>query len=318
MWSERRFLAAAIVLHFTIPVAAAVAPAYEPAGWLTAKRSEPQEIDVDLDSAMLPETSDPSGRIGVPHPSARMEERSRAERPMSHRVLMADPADGTQTTDPENTFIEPPADATPSPDGPGGEYYQPPGAGEVHTPGYGPPGAGLGYIPPDDGYDPTPAPTVAPARPFDPRQADKAINAGINEKDRKLGLDFPGRGVVKNAFTSAVYASDAPYECSGRFTVKVNGKGKITDVSLGGFSGGDAHTWQQVKKQAKAALAGATLPMKSRFAKGAVLGVVVRSAVKAAGGGTARDGLQLSFDVTDAVAKPVRSVTASVSVTPVE
>jgi hypothetical protein len=319
MWSERRFLAAAIVLHFSIPVAAAVAPRPAHTGWLTAKASTPSEIDVDIDTAMLPEM-DQDAPVGMPQPAIGPRMDPQTPRRMPVPVLTGDPPPDAPPGDPDNTFIQPPADAPFNPDGPGGEYYQPPAAGDVNTPGYGNPANNYGYgVPlPDDTGSGDPAPTTAPKRQYDPEQATKAIQQGITEKDRKLGLDFPGRGPVKKAFEGALYASDAPYDCQGSFTVKVNAKGKITDVSLNGFSGGSAETWQQVRRSAKATLASATLPMKSAFAKGAILGVVVRSQVKAAGGGTARDGLQLSFDVADAVAHEVRVVSSSVAVKPVE
>jgi len=89
-------------------------------------------------------------------------------------------------------------------------------------------------------------------------------------------------------------------------------------VGIGGYAGGDANTWQAVLASAKAQLASATLPMKSAFAKGALVGVNVRSALKMPGGGTSRDGATISFDVSDVGATPTRVVTAAVSARPIE
>jgi len=84
------------------------------------------------------------------------------------------------------------------------------------------------------------------------------------------------------------------------------------------FSGGESSVWQAIAKSAQARLAGRTLPMKSSFAKGAMVAVQVRSDQKRPGGGTSRDGATFSFDVTDIDSRPVRVVTSSASATPVK
>ncbi len=326
MWHEWRFLFAAGVLHLVaVPGAAAIAPVPEPARFVYAAARNRSEIDIDLDSAILPPRSSQLDRtmpLGpAPHPRPRDPNRP---------VAPIDPSRPAADTDHPN--VEPPPDPgdilLANPDAPGDvfdEYHRPPAPGELYGPGV--PGMGdsgpiwqhyPGVIPYDDGSNALPAPTSTPQRTYDNRAATKAIQDAMRANDRKLGLDFPGRGPIRAAFVSALYSSDAPYECSGSFSLLVNGRGKVTRVSLGSYSGGDANTWQAVLKNAKAQLASATLPMKSAFAKGALVGVTVRSQVKMPGGGTARDGITFSFDVSDLGARETRVVSAAVSVRPIE
>ena len=171
---------------------------------------------------------------------------------------------------------------------------------------------------PDSTSTALPAPTKAPERQYDRQAATKVIQDGIRAKERKLGLDFPGRGVISGAFTGAVYSSDAPYTCSASFAVAVSPKGTVTNVALLGFSGGDSATWKAVTKIAKGSLKSAKLPMKSAFAKGATVGVTVRSSVRTPSGGANRDGAKINFDVTDIGAKATRHVTAFVNPQPIK
>jgi hypothetical protein len=174
-----------------------------------------------------------------------------------------------------------------------------------------------GAIPDSTGTAP-PAPTTAPERKYDREAATAVLQDGVREKQRKLGLDFPGRGPIRTAFVSAVYSSDAPYVCSANFAVSVDKGGKITAVSLLGYTGGSAATWSTVLSLAKGSLKSATLPMKSAFAKGANVGVTVRSIQRTPAGGTSRDGLKINFDPSDIGAKATRMVTASVNPQPVK
>ena len=162
------------------------------------------------------------------------------------------------------------------------------------------------------------APTRTKKRKYDPDAATKAVSDGVRAKDRKLGLDFPGRGPIRSAFVSATYGSDAPYECRAVFGVAVNPKGKVTSVKYVTHSGGTAGTWSSVAKTAFGQLKGAKLVMKSAFKKGATVQVVVVSKKKTPGGGTSRDGATINFDVADVGAKATRVVSASVVPIPVE
>ena len=140
----------------------------------------------------------------------------------------------------------------------------------------------------------------------------------MRKQERKLGLDFPGRGPIRSAFVSAVYSGGVPHVSSANFALSVSPEGKVTAVSLLGFTGGSASSWRKVKQAAEAQLKSATLVMKSAFKKGANVGVIVRSNKRTPGGGTNREGATFSFDVTDIGAKDVRVVSAIVSPSPVK
>ena len=324
MWQDWRFLIAAGVLHLALPAAAAIAPAPDPLRFVYASVRERGEIDVDVDTAILPPQSSELERA-MPLGTARQ------PRDPSRPLPPADPNRPPAPMDTSDPLDEPPPNPgevlLAEPDAPGDvfdEYNLPPSPGDLYapgTPGIGPSGPIWqqypGVIPPD-GPGPLPAPTSAPRKTYDRGAATKVIQDSVRAKDRKLGLDFPGRGPIRAAFVSAVYGSDAPYDCSASFSLMVDRNGKVTTVTLGGYAGGDSSTWQAVLKSAKAQLAAATLPMKSAFAKGALVGVNVRSQLKMPGGGTSRDGATISFDVTDLGAKETRVVTAAVSARPIE
>ncbi len=323
---DARFLLAALAFHaIALPVAAAIAPEAAPSRWFVAGQAEPYEYDVDLDSALLP--PEPEERllpIGPPQHviGAHRERVPRA--PYDPNVL---PPDSTSHPDAEPPPHDPGEVLTAEPDAPGvtDEYLRPPSAGEL----YGPPGLpALGggnelwrHYPgalPDSTATALPAPTKAPTRQYDKKAATKVLQDGVREKERKLGLDFPGRGPIRSAFVTAVYSSDAPFVCEASFSVSVDKSGKVTGISLLGFSGGDSATWNGVVKIAKGALASAKLPMKSAFEKGAIVGVTVRSIERTPTGGVERDGLKINFDPSDIGAKATRVVTAHVNPQPVQ
>lgn len=321
---DARFLLAAIAFHvIALPVAAAIAPEVAPTRWF-AGSAEPYEYDVDLDSALLP--PEPDDRVLPIGPPQHVIGAHREHTPRTPYDPSIPPEDRAHSdTDP------PPDDPgeilTADPDAPGvtDEYTRPPSAGEL----YGPPGLpALGggnevwrHYPgalPDSTSTALPAPTKAPARKYDKKAATKVLQDGVREKERKLGLDFPGRGPIRSAFVTAVYSSDAPYVCEASFSLSVDKSGKVTGVSLLGFSGGDSSTWNTVVQTAKGALASAKLPMKSAYEKGAVVGVTVRSIERTPAGGVQRDGLKINFDPSDIGAKATRMVTAHVNPQPVQ
>jgi hypothetical protein len=169
-----------------------------------------------------------------------------------------------------------------------------------------------------DGADGPAAPTRTKPRKYDPDAATKAVADGVRAKDRKLGLDFPGRGPIRSAFVGATYGSDAPYESRAVFGLSVNPKGKVTSVKYHTHTGGTAGTWRGVAKAAHGQLKGAKLVMKSAFKKGATVTVIITSIKKTPGGGASRDGATINFDVADIGAKATRIVSAAVVPTPVK
>ena len=323
---DARFLLAALTFHaVALPVAAAIAPAPEPNRWFTVGHATPSEYDVDLESALLPERPPEDNVLPIGPPQAVIGTRIQPS-PQPYDPSTP-PPESNQNPDANPPPIDPGEVLTANPDAPGvtDEYMRPPSAGEL----YGPPGVpGVGDsrevwqqfpgVIPDAPTRALPAPTQAPERKYDKKAATRVLQDGVREKEKKLGLDFPGRGPIRSAFVTAVYSSDAPFECQANFSLSVDKGGKVTNVSLIGFSGGDSSTWASVVKIAKGALASARLPMKSAFAKGAIVGVSVRSFERTPTGGAKRDGLKIEFDPSDIGAKATRSVTASVNPQPVQ
>jgi hypothetical protein len=321
---ETKFLLGAMLLHLVaIPGAYALAPAWQPGAWTYSVSAKPYELDVDVDDALLP-PEDSTQAL----PLAQRHQATHVQRRRQH-----DPTRPRAPIDPANPPVDPPPNDAgdildANPDAPGtvnDEYTRPPSAGDIWGPP-GVPGLGPGHevwrdyagAIPDTPSTALPAPTAAPERTYDRQAATKVLQDGIRAKDRKLGLDFPGRGVIRSAFVGAVYSSDAPYVSSANFSLSVDKGGKVTNVSLLGFSGGSAGTWKTVQNTAKGSLSGARLPMKSAFAKGAVIGVTVRSIVRTPTGGTKREGLKISFDPSDIGAKATRMVSAHVNPQPIK
>jgi len=313
-------MVAAAVLHLTLPVAAAIVPESDLGRRLSARAaSEPSEIDIDVafTGALRPEVPDQRTLpIGA------------------RRYAHYDPHRPTRPYDPTRPLplspsAEPPIE--PHPDDPSAdpsmpsEYYQPPSLDELNGTSGLPPGMGgkrlwqryPGALP-DDPLQMLPAPTQAPKRKVDHQKATKLLRDGMRHKDRKLGLDFPGASAIASVIRGAVRASDAPFDCSGSFSVAVGPSGRVTRVVLNGYQGGTSSTWQAVQKSVKAQLAGRTFALKTAYAKGALVGVTVRSQMKMPGGGTGRSGATLSFDVTDVKARPTRVVSVGVSARPVD
>ncbi|MEZ4443504.1 MAG: hypothetical protein R3B72_30815 [Polyangiaceae bacterium] len=327
---ESKFLIGATVFHLVaLPGAAAMAPAPSRPGM--AVMVGPSEISVDVDSALLPpDPEQPVPRdvpLGPGDPLAYADPDAVAVRNYDPTRPIRPGATPRDDVEPDTTAPYDPGEVITAPEGKGeaeDEYSRPPTMGELHSlPGLGRPGEPGWYpvpgaLPPGAPIDDTPAPTRAPKRRIDKEVATTVIQDGVRNQEKKLGLDFPGRGPIRNAFVSAVYSSDAPYISSANFAVSVSGSGKITAVSLLGFSGGSASTWKAVEQSAKAQLASAKLPMKSAFKKGANVSVSVKSTKNTPGGGVSREGATVSFDVTDIGARETRQVTAFVNPQPVK
>ncbi len=325
--NEWLFLAGATLLHVVgVPVARAIAPEPPRVERVAVQRGQ-SEVDVDVDDAFvrpdpLPRDHDdtPLGmRDGTgPHnpdfdpdkPATLTRGGRRGEGPKGPGDPVLSAPEGTSSDN--DTF------------NPDGDWSNAPGPGEV----WGTPGVdhdlpywalpGAPGIETEGGGDGPAAPTRTKKRKHDPDAATKAVSDGVRAKDGKLGLDFPGRGPIRAAFSSATYSADTPYESQAMFGLAVDPKGNVTQVRYVSHTGGTAGTWKKVAAAAAAQLKGTKLVMKSAFKKGATVSVVVVSKKKTPGGGASRDGATINFDVTDVGAKATRIVNVSVAPSPVK
>jgi hypothetical protein len=232
------------------------------------------------------------------------------------------PAPFLPPPDPDADPIPLPPDLPTSPTGepPSGpsEYDLPP-SGFDSWDGMGWPGGpgSWAIVPPDMPNAPNarPAPTRAEGRaPVSPTIAGDVINREMQAKDRTLGLDLPAAAAIAGIVGGAVRASDTPSECQASFQVALGGDGRIRSVNVLGYSGGGSAEWGQVASAVEGALKGRTFQMKSAFAKGALVTVRARSAMRMPSGDGGRQGLTFTFDPTNIGARPSRQVTTSVSV----
>lgn len=314
----------ALLLHGVgVPVAYAIAPD-PPRIEYVRKKQAPSEYDVDIDDAhrVKPNTDNggPMAPLGM-HDAREASPDFDPNKPITNNRNRR----GHNGKVGEGVLTGPDADGQAGDNGgwfnPDGTLGNAPGPGEVWgLPGVDP-DVPIWALNPDmleDAGDGPGAPTRTKKRKYDPDAATKAVADGVRAKDRKLGLDFPGRGPIRSAFVSATYGSDAPYECRAVFGVAVNPKGKVTSVKYVTHTGGTAGTWSAVAKAAFGQLKSAKLVMKSAFKKGATVQVVITSKKKTPGGGASRDGATINFDVTDVGAKATRVVSASVVPIPIE
>jgi hypothetical protein len=322
-------LVAAGIVHFSLPVGAAIAPEAQARRWVTVKRAGPSEVHVDLDSAFLPPPRnfrvDQDGvALGMPNadPAAPSNPHFDPTRPATpNRHNPREPSDEEPSEDTVLSGEGPSDNDTFNPDD---EFNNPPGVGMPWgTPGLDPglpiwlyPGSD--FSPDADGGGDNPAPTKTKKRKYDADAPTAAVQDEIRKKDAKLGLDFPGRGPIRSAFVSATYSSDSPYDASAVFALSVNPDGKVTSVSYVNHTGGKASTWRRVGRVAHKALKGTKLVMKSAFAKGASVTVIITSKKVSPGGGTSRDGATIHFDTSDIGAKDTRVVSAAVAPSPVK
>jgi hypothetical protein len=139
----------------------------------------------------------------------------------------------------------------------------------------------------------------------------------MRKKDQKLGLDFPAASAIASVVRTTVRGSEAPYTCSAGFSIALGPQGRTRSVSLLHHQGGSRALWQGVKGQILAALSARQFPMRSAFAKGAIVTVSVNSTTRKPAGGTSRKGLSFSFDPSDIGARKTRFVTVGFSAQPV-
>ena len=317
------FGVAAAIHVVGVPVAYTMAPEPPPLDNFVRKL-QPYEVDVDVDTAFDVKRARDFRMTGdMP---LGMRDSNLPHNPNYNPNLpptMTRYGRGRVPTNPEDGVLTAPDGASTNNDtfNPDGDWSNAPGAGAPWgTPGIGDvpiwalPGA-PGFA---DGGDGPGAPRTTKKRRYDPDAPSRAVSDAVREKDKKLGLDFPGRGPIRSAFVSATYSSDAPYTCRAAFAVAVNPKGKVTAVNYVSHTGGTTATWEGVGKSAFAQLKSSKLVMKSAFKKGATVSVVVISKKRTPGGGTSRDGATINFDVADVGAKATRIVTAGVSPIPVK
>jgi hypothetical protein len=302
---EFPFLLAAAILHLAVPVAAHVVPKPMRVHALLGSRLRPAEIAVDVavEPMHWPEP------VYQPTGFALTDRRRLLPPPGSEQP----PPDSTGPTEPTE-ILPAPSDAPPT----SNEYEQPPATGDAWgVPGW-PGGSGSwALLPtePESRAGSLPAPTKTdPRRTVDSNIAGKVINDAMTTKDRTLGLDLPAAAAVAAVVGNAVRSGDTPDECSASFSVALGPNGKVQSVNLMGFSGGGGGEWRAVQRAAEAALRKQTFPMKSSFAKGAIITVNVRSQMRMPSGDGGLKGLGLSFDPTNIGAHPARHVTWGVGV----
>jgi hypothetical protein len=309
---QLRFLLGATLLHMTIPVAAAVVPARPPVRSLRVE-SRPLAAEIDVDVAL------PEPRAEPPDPALPLDITSVP--PSEPLPPSAEPPPDEPASSATELVEEPPplvADGPREPRPGPSEYDRPPEGLGRGIPGLD--GVPV-YLRPDAAAPERPetaaAPTAVPRRPVDTESAAVAIQGAIHARDAKLGLDLPAASAIASVVRATVRGSDAPYFSSASFVVTLDASGKVSAVSLAGFSGGDGTTWDGVRQSVLAQLSARTFPLKQSFPKGAVVSVAVRSELRNAGGGTARKGLTMSFDATDAVAGSRRVVAVSFAAQPI-
>ncbi|MFP6685948.1 MAG: hypothetical protein VB934_14620 [Polyangiaceae bacterium] len=309
--SEFRFLAAALVLHLALPVAAAIAPARDELAGLD-ERGAIQEIEVDIDDTPPP----PIDERPLPLP----EDRETSETPRlpldPHRVPYVAP---TASARPAESATPTPTAAPMTAKLGTDEYNRPPIYGPGQIPGAG--GPSVWQVLPgatSSGRARGPAaPTTLPKRKIDRKAAERALEAGMLKKDQKLGLDFPAASAIASVVRRTVRGSEAPYTCSAGFSIALGPQGTTRSVSLLHHQGGSRALWQGIKGQILAALSARQFPMRSAFAKGAIVTVSVNSTTRKPAGGTSRKGLSFSFDPSDIGARKTRFVTVGSSAQPV-
>jgi len=316
------FMLAAAALHLALPVAAAIAPEHSLPHFIMATTAR-QAVEIDVDVSMLAPSQLDRAVTDRALPTATDRRLAYNPRHTQDSDLPRPPRpDDTShpTAGPPEPILDAPDDADSQTDN---DYYRPPSRTDIDAAGR----DGVGYPPfwsshpgalPDHPLQVLPAPTAAPRRRYDPERGTKVLRDGVRGHDRTLALDFPGATAIAAVLRDAVRASDAPFECSGRFGVTVNAAGRVSAIDLASYSGGDPKTWQAVRKSARAQLAGRVFPLKSSFARGAMVAVAVVSRMKMPGGGTGRDGATLRFDVSDIKARPTRVVSVSVHAQPIE
>jgi hypothetical protein len=305
---EFPFLLAAAILHLAVPVAAHVLPQPLRVRSLIGTHLPRTEIAVDVAVEPMHWPEPVNAPLGFA-----LTDRRRIVLPPGSEQPPPDLQPGPSEPGPPE-ILPAPSDGQPSTN----EYEQPPSSPDSWgIPGWPGGGSGWAMLPtePEQPGGSLPAPTKAdPRRPVDSDIAGKVIKDAMVTKDRTLGLDLPAAAAVAAVVADAVRSGDTPNECSATFSVKLEGNGKVSAVHLLGSVDGVGGAWRSVERAADAALRKRTFQMKSAFAKGAIITVSVKSAMRMPSGEGGLKGLGLSFDPTNIGAHPVRQVTSSSSV----
>jgi hypothetical protein len=162
---------------------------------------------------------------------------------------------------------------------PGDEYGSPAGGDSIGLPpGLGAPIWALpGVLP--SASSPSPAKTVAPPpRPVDPDVAGKVLVGSLRTKDKDIGIEIPGAGVVATTLADAV-RSGGPLDARATFEVDLGADGRVEGIRLVRASAGDEATWNRVVSAARSALASRSLQM-GGDGKGAKVIVKIESSVE--------------------------------------
>jgi hypothetical protein len=194
----------------------------------------------------------------------------------------------------QDPLAPPPARPEPPAQGPTGEAPTPP-----HAPGntggdeYGPsPGGASGGLPPGvnapiwaipgvlpNAGPPKSAPTSIEApKPIDANIAGQVLAGTLHSKDKAVGIDIQGAGVVATTVADAVRTSPIR-DARATFEIKLAGDGTVQGVRMVSASGGDAPTWAAVVNAAKNSLSAKSLQM-GQDGKGATVTVKIESKIQ--------------------------------------
>lgn len=178
-------------------------------------------------------------------------------------------------TEPEKTTPAPPSAESPATAEPG-PVKPPPAAPPTDEYGSLPPtdsapgGAGVpglsgplwsipGVVP--SGEAPKPAPTTITAAPAVPSDvASRVLSGTMHSRDKDLGIEVPGAGVVASSVATAMRQS-ALTDVKGSFEVKLSGDGTVESVRFLGSTDGDAGQWAAVAESVRKSFAGKNLQM---------------------------------------------------------
>lgn len=214
-----------------------------------------------------------------------------AEEPEPPGAAQAKVAPPKSSLEPSPPTAEPPSAPVPAP---GGETPTPaPAPGNTAGDEYGPaPGAPVVGLPPGvnapiwsipgvlpNAGGPKPAPTAVDApRPVDKNIAEQVLAGTLHSKDKAVGIDIPGAGVVATSVADAVRTSSIR-DARATFEIKLAADGTVQGVRMVSASGGDATTWASVVNAAKNSLSAKTLQM-GPDGKGATVTVKVESKIQ--------------------------------------
>jgi hypothetical protein len=316
------FIAVAVGVHLFIPVGARIAPRWDTL--LTARSTGiAQRMLIEIEP--LPEIEIPNVPQELPRPD-QQRVTTNDLRPRTNVDPNAPPTPSTEATTIMPPDVEPPplvASGAP-PD----EYgsLPPPGGPGVPGIGTGPLWAIPGVVP--EATTPKPAPTtIAAAPPTDPKLAGRLISDVVREKDKLLGLDFPGAGTVASVVSEAVRGSNTPDVSRATFEVRIGPSGQVTSVKVIRSSAGVMGDWAAVASAVQGRLSGRSFTLPGAFASGAIITVEVNSDLRypdgstsgrpgvSAGGGDSIGG-SVNFDASNIGARPKRQVRAYPSARP--